>query len=137
MAFLFLFLGSPGGLLFEYYLLHQGRNSEVERLARVLSPRRDLSLDEKKEERYDPLKVFQNNVSQFWFYAACTLYKLNQKCSLPLMHFYDAAGIPGPFASWSPTDCRDGWSSCGSYLRRKKEGNAPLLLCRGGGDGRD
>ena len=74
------FLGSPGGVLFETYLIQFGSTSEVKHLAGYLEGK-------VAEADYDPVSVFRPHAPRFWYCAALSLYRANPRCSLLLVHY--------------------------------------------------
>jgi hypothetical protein len=74
---IYFFLGSLGGVLFEHYVLLHGKSTVASELEKALL---------NKDNAYDAQETFIQYRARFWFYAATTLYQVNQKCSFLLMH---------------------------------------------------
>jgi len=77
---LFFLLGSPGGVLFDYYILLFGTRKDISLLTKHLTKSHD------EDVGYDGEEMFKGYDASFWFYAAKSLYAANQKCSCHLLH---------------------------------------------------
>ena len=113
-------LGSPGGVLFDYYVLLFGSRRDIKLLTT------HLTSEQKENDDFDVNAMFKGYASCFWFFAAQSLYAANQKCKA-FAPCYASVLVPRALKSRASTWILVRNLPCVSQSRHQKGGAHPQL----------